>query len=1821
MQYEIDNIFGKLIYLDVNKNSIYFENNILKNIKIVQSNFKDIEKEIKKIRIDYDRRGDIIFNLIKNEKNNIMNQINSNNSNYNNLHFQKVNKCLNKMTKNFLNFLNMNSKSVNKFKDISKINQMLYKENENFYKKIGFDKTIENLIQIIDCYYDFDKNPMTKLKYCQEILRIFMEIQDIYKNFKELIPEYFKLFFNMIMKSLHTISLYQMNLIENEEERVILKICYYSCESFIIIIFNCKKTFTEISSYMADILSKLLKIYTKLKNPKNKVIFQILYTYYISRVLLFISKEKFFDDFSYNSFFQIIYPIDKMHEQIISCINEIEKESEEDNLEESEKGDNDLYSDITSENENDKSKQKSKISPAIINKNNIVEKELPDSSNNKFGFDFYHNNKYFNNYIRTKTLKEISSNVTSDIKTEKYPQDSIPEKINEIYWENDEEKKIFTFYLNFLSIYVLYLHDRITIKKIMDNSIKNNINIEYDFTILYSKIEKLLGNNDIQNQNLKNKMEKITRYNSNSLLNKLKNDINSLRLSYIRYQEAKNNQHRNKFQFESILLESIIRYKYRERKENIEIPVKNRELKHKANDFYKNETTGEDKTSSISDKIIKLRTKNLINFYYYDNEFLDLIFLEKICNDIYIKENINFYCTNKNFDLNEYNKNEDLLQKILLMKNEFRLMSLYNKGEYNLLHDQYINNDMEEFILLLKTRFTTNDFNRIYSMKKFLYKKINDIYSEDLFNSDYYNNKKILPFLKQFKFIESITYNQKCAYENIDLYSYLTSLIYICTKYPKKTCILFYKIGFELLSQKSLLYNKTNNITKIEEDGNTNQNIYPFQLLSAKDSLTLSHYKAQTAEEREFEFDQIIEGLTLIFSRKLNRNIIQNDEVFFTMINSLILFLKEIKKNDIYLMKRSELIQKFFKVLDFVFDHLFQDFEKIVNFMKSAESQKLKDKYREKETNLKIIISFITTILSLEKEGNYNLLTKNIIEFIQNLTGQMIKLILILLEVGKEDSMKTADMLIEFIYYFIEGPNIDNLNSLFTYRFFNLITFIITKIDYYKIFVNNINRNNLHDIIDNYAKIEQKILKIFFIYYNVTYNNHKNISEYIRIREWYEKNYEYIYKKLKKLYYFSKVEMESRQFDIDKALIYTKKDDSYTDEELFQRAGIFNKYEMNKITTWEDKLNRILIENNNNNNEINNFDGIDNNHNNSNENEDYIEKIDDNEDNDLNLLYNDSNYNLNKSNYCLIKFDLILIYYTLNLYYKDIINEEYFEVISPTDSFFWRVILFFKQLFFFIIDIITSFYDLIRYLYRQVNEKAKAKVELLQELNKIDTDSQTINEKDMFLDLSSKIKCVEISINLILYKVYFPIINKAKKIEEKEEYYLHVSNDNLPEYISYLITNYDKIHTSVTKNYYFDKLAEIPVLNLMFKNINLFGLILMILGFLTNFLILLSYSTFNNEEDCICGGEPCQEEKKRLYCPHFFFNGNSDYIKVKRALNTFGVLQLIFQLMVIFDYISRNFAINWTLSKNNYKAKKARILHQKSGIEITCMENFKIIFGTMLKLINFQFIYYILYVLFIILGYFKHPFFYAFSLLELVNRVEVMLSVLKAMYIPGRYILINLLMFIILEYFFSLFALSIFTSHFPNIKDSKNFLQTFMRMLDQTFKQDGGIGTYLDQSLDPDYVQYSPKAYAGGRFWFDLLFYLTILLIIFQIFTSIIIDYFMTTRSYRNNFSKKSKSMCLICEIGREQLEKIYYNLKDAFKKHTYYCHHIRNYINYLIYVQCLSYRDPIIEEGIWNYHLERKTSYLPKNTCFNLNERNILEKFKNKNKEKSSNQ
>ena len=192
-------------------------------------------------------------------------------------------------------------------------------------------------------------------------------------------------------------------------------------------------------------------------NPKNRIIFQILYTYYISRVLLFISKEKYFDDFSYNSFFQIVYPQEQMHEQIISCMKELEKNEEELDDDSSEEKEDSEESKIKNEFKKDDSK---KVTISIINTNTNQKNIINDITNNK--------NK---------------SNIM-------YPEDTIQanQNDNETIWENDEEKEKFCFYLNFLSIYLLYLHDRNSMKKIRDNT-SNKValnSIEYNYKNLFA---------------------------------------------------------------------------------------------------------------------------------------------------------------------------------------------------------------------------------------------------------------------------------------------------------------------------------------------------------------------------------------------------------------------------------------------------------------------------------------------------------------------------------------------------------------------------------------------------------------------------------------------------------------------------------------------------------------------------------------------------------------------------------------------------------------------------------------------------------------------------------------------------------------------------------------------------------------------------------------------------------------------------------------------------------------------------------------------------------------------------------------------------------------------------------------------------------------------------------------------------------------------------------------------------------------------------------------------------------------------------------------
>ena len=1851
--YEVENFFKKIIYLDIKNNSIYHDKNSFEKLMNIQEIFKKIEDEIQKAKEENEENQD----NNSREEISIMNDtgysprklIKENKTHEN--HYKIINNKLMTMNKNNLNIFSTKEMKVD---GENKFIQIFKKENENFFEIIGFADTLKIMVDSIELYDEKKRENNTdesediyilKLNYCKEILRAFIEVQAVFPKFNKLVPENFEIYQKMIVSSLKSVKDFHGKDDQNksEEEKLFLCICYYSSQSLLFLLKNSKKEFSKVEEFTEEVFRKLKDIYEYFHNVKNKVICLIFYNYIVTRVLILLNKERNYDSYKYEKFFNKIYPTQEMGKRILDCKNKLQKDEENDDEIEDEE-----------ENEDEESKE---------NKN-----DDEDEKNNSFRDKLYENKDESSDSEEKSSKNNLGNllkrkNKVSNDDNFGFNNSNIKDKN---IWESDDEKEKLTFFLYFSSIYIIYINEK---NSVNDNNFydENHSDISvFNFRALEDKIRGLLENND----DYKNNLYLDNFYDDNKRLFEKDSSMNSFRSSFINIRETNkvrnygeenntsiiNNKfitenHRNNLNtthnnithktpnynyndvtpksqnninFELILLKSIAGFIYTLKNKNVEIPIKKNV--NKEDHIYNNETNN--LTSNLSEdekeqEVVRTNDTKLITFYYYEPKYLDIILLEKIFKDIEIKDNLKYYCTNS-YTNEEYESLEksNLLNELLKLQKKFDSINTERKKEYEKLHKLFRENDMERFIKKMFRQFHVDDIKCIDIMQNFIYSKMNEIYPhERVYSSE---SEKILSLVKTLRNYEDeiqreylkldneilkktkTNLNKTMNLEQIDLFTFFNSLIYLYPKYNKKLCLIFFKMGFQLLEAKYSAESADNS----EQQSNKNND----KIKSGDTQLNLY---------------AMLNGIILLFSRKKNQELInESKSLFIIMLNSISLFLKRILENHTFISKNTELIKKLFDTLSFVLKHLLNDFGEIVNFMESPESQQKTNKYKKMEKLLTALITFVKTLIGYKKK-NKNILTNEIIEFSQQIVEKIIKLISKLLETSQESYFETIELLLNFIYYFIDGPDIDNLNTLFMNKYFDLVSYVIKEIDYYKLFKSNINKENLNEIINKVIEIEYRIIKIFFIYYNICYHENKNIEEYTQLSLWYKDNIQSIKYKLKRIYYLSKKEMENREYNIDEMLLFLKekKDerDSYTEDELKKRVG--EEYNLNNDNNLDDLEDDIYEENNNDNNNINENNGYVNTGiigGNTNDNKNEIkEKEKEKENKNAKKEKEKEKENESKNtkkiekinkDEPLIKFDLILLYYTLYIYHQDSINEGYLSV--PKKRNLLRIIgNFFIDCYFFIKNVVLMLYYLVEYIYRHSTKKKKLAIELLQELSDIDVKCQSVNEKEMFQFLTSRIKCVEVSLNYILYKIYFPLLNKAKQIQDYSEIYLKVDNSKLTNFVNEILNSYDKINIKATQHCKIDKLIEIPIVNILFKSDSLFSFLLILIGIALNILIMMSYSTFTTDKcDDASNDSPYTI---RLQCPHFLYKETYSSAKIKKIFGIMGCFLLLFQLVLFFGYIIRRFFENIGIYLFSYKKKKlskksqikekANIYKKKKEDKISCFSYFLIFLHVLFKIIfNFQTIYYILSLLFIYFGLFIHPFFFCFILLELVNRVEIMQTVLNAMYKPMGNIVITLLMFLMLEYVFSMFAISIYTSHFPIVGDSRTFLKTFMRMLDQTFKQDGGIGTYLSQKQEPGYTPYIAKSYVGSRYFFDLLFFILINQLIFQMFLSMIIDYFNNTKENNEEFQKLKESKCLICEKEREDLEKLYSNMKNAFDLHTNHFHNLIDYIAYLIYLQSLKLKDPIIDNSVWEMHLSNILKYLPKDICFKDIEKKI---------------
>lgn len=108
---------------------------------------------------------------------------------------------------------------------------------------------------------------------------------------------------------------------------------------------------------------------------------------------------------------------------------------------------------------------------------------------------------------------------------------------------------------------------------------------------------------------------------------------------------------------------------------------------------------------------------------------------------------------------------------------------------------------------------------------------------------------------------------------------------------------------------------------------------------------------------------------------------------------------------------------------------------------------------------------------------------------------------------------------------------------------------------------------------------------------------------------------------------------------------------------------------------------------------------------------------------------------------------------------------------------------------------------------------------------------------------------------------------------------------------------------------------------------------------------------------------------------------------------------------------------------------------------------------------NFYVLYYSIYGLTAIIGLTVTPFFFAFHMFDVLVRFPLLQSVLQAIWIPRKPLLLTFLLYLLMNYVFSLAGYYWFYEEYHGYCSST--WMCFLTAIDKAFKVDGGIGGFL----------------------------------------------------------------------------------------------------------------------------------------------------------------
>ena len=431
---------------------------------------------------------------------------------------------------------------------------------------------------------------------------------------------------------------------------------------------------------------------------------------------------------------------------------------------------------------------------------------------------------------------------------------------------------------------------------------------------------------------------------------------------------------------------------------------------------------------------------------------------------------------------------------------------------------------------------------------------------------------------------------------------------------------------------------------------------------------------------------------------------------------------------------------------------------------------------------------------------------------------------------------------------------------------------------------------------------------------------------------------------------------------------------------------------------------------------------------------------------------------------------------------------------------------------------------------------------------------KTYNDDDCWKFYTMYTESIEVLRGDKVYKIYFYLMPFCKKLNkfEKTHFLEGIDRTNSKSKLKDIMKYANKMKYELEKDYVIKEfLFYIPIIGVVFKNVELWKDLSLILNIVQNFFNIFAvkkvgqYITIWFDSVNVVNVGYWYDEKS-------FFNMTPEaFYEVISALS---IAQICLSTIIFVEYVVRKVpsvycVIDEKVISKGYSNTKRRIVFIGSFLFKLCAD--------------FELWYYAGYVVFAVLGKYSSDFFNAFLLMEVIQRIKTLRNIFKAIQNSFKKFILVLLFWLVINYIFSLVGYAFFKKEFPYKHDCSTLFKCFATIFYQTIRMDNGIAGYLNTYYGEGRSQ-NPFIW---RFWYDEIANFILKIVVGDILSGIIVDTFLALRMEEMEMRSDMKNICTICSLNRKDISDVYEPRGKTYHDHISEDHKIFNYVFYIIYL------------------------------------------------------